>query len=90
MSEILCVSFFFPILNFFWAKKGLNNNQFSTNGSDSSTDNVFQHTDHVYQISTRLSVNFSFYDTHRDEKSQFKNNRILKSGNNFSANTRYY
>ena len=54
---------------FFWAKKGLNNNQFSTNGSDSSTDNVFQH---VYQISLRLSVNFSFYDPHRDEKSQFE------------------
>ena len=73
MSEnFIFVSFFFPILNFFWAKKGLNNNQFSTNDSDSSTDNVFQHTEHVYQISIRMSVIFSFYDPHRDEKSQFE------------------
>ena len=57
---------------FFWPKKGLNNNQFSTNDSDSSTDNVFQHIEHVYQISIRLSVIFSFYDPHRDEKSQFE------------------
>ena len=71
MSEILCF-IFLPNFELFWAKKGLNNNQFSTNGSDSSTDNVFQHTEHVYQISIRLSVNFSFYDPHRDEKSQFR------------------
>ena len=73
MSEILYLFHFSSqFWTFFGPKKGPNNNQFSTNDSDSSTDNVFQHTEHVYQISTRLSVNFSFYDPHRDEKSKFE------------------
>ena len=74
--KFIFVSFFFPILNFLGAKKGLNNNQFSTNCSDSSTDNVFQHIEHVYQISIRLSVIFSFYDPHRDEKANFRKSHL--------------
>ena len=47
-----------PNFELFLGQKGLNNNQFSTNDSDSSTDNVFQHTERVSSFHIELKSQY--------------------------------